>query len=206
MIKLSKAGSILNFQILYNYKDLIVTISSQQLKAKYGNLFWGVIRILGIPALTTFVYAFFLKMAFNVQSSGFEYFTSIYSGMLPWLFFRNLFLSTAESAIKERVLLKKANFPRLIIPLSSWWLNFIELLPGVLLLVLFSITSVNAVNTMLFFFSCYFVSGFLLCIRAWVKHVLFVYQIQLYSRRNKIYFAIDNVCIACFVFFRCSAF
>jgi lipopolysaccharide transport system permease protein len=72
----------------------------------------------------------------KLPSDGFPYPIFAYSAILPWtLFSRSLERSTL-SIVNEGALIKKVYFPRLIIPIVSTFINFVDLAVGLVILVL----------------------------------------------------------------------
>jgi ABC-type polysaccharide/polyol phosphate export permease len=119
---------------IVHYKDLLYLMSKKWIKTKYEHSYIGMGWIIINPLITTIVYTIFFGMAFNVGISKTYYFLFIYSGMLPWVFFKDVFLDVLDIFPKEPQMIKNLNFPRLIVPLSLVLLKLVEFLLGIVFL------------------------------------------------------------------------
>lgn len=126
---------------VFQYRDLLYLMSKKWIRLKYEHSVIGIGWIIISPLITAIIYTIFFGMAFKVGLSRSEYFIFIYSGMLPWLFFRDVFIDVLDIFAKEPNTIKRTNFPRLIVPLSSVLLKLVEF--GFGLIVLFIVVAVS---------------------------------------------------------------
>ncbi len=119
---------------LFRYRGLMVLLSKKSVKAKYEDSYIGLGWMVASPIVTTLVYTFFFSIMFNVHTARTTYFLYIYSGMLPWIFFRDVFIETLDAFPKESLIVKRTNFPRLIIPLSIVLTKMLQFSVGVIVL------------------------------------------------------------------------
>jgi lipopolysaccharide transport system permease protein len=129
-----KASFVESIKNIIRYKDLLVLMSKKWIKNKYEHSYIGLGWIIVSPLITTIVYTVFFGMAFDVGISRKMYFLFIYSGMLPWLFFRDVFLEVLDIFPKEPQLIKRTSFPRIIVPFSLVLLKLVEFLFGLVFL------------------------------------------------------------------------
>lgn len=106
--------------------DLLVAMSTKELKARYKHTIFGFLWILINPLMQMvvigFVFRFFLKEPVN------NYFYFLFIGLLVWQFFTQSIMTATPSVVYERALIKKARFPYAVIPLSIVASNFVNLI------------------------------------------------------------------------------
>lgn len=119
---------------VFQYKDLLYLLSKKWIKTKYEHSYIGIGWIIFNPLITTIVYTIFFGMAFDTGVSKTYYFLFIYSGMLPWLFFKDVFLDVLDIFPKEPQIIKNLSFPRIIVPLSLVMLKLVEFIVGIIFL------------------------------------------------------------------------
>ncbi len=123
------------------YKDLLVLLSKKWIKSKYEHSYIGLGWIIVNPLITTIVYTIFFGMVFKIGFTSSQYFLFIYSGILPWVFFRDVFLEILDIFPKEPNIIKRTNFPRIILPLSVVLLKFVEFVFGLTIILLVAFAS-----------------------------------------------------------------
>ena len=119
---------------ILRYKDLLYLMSKKWIKTKYEHSYIGIGWIIINPLITTIVYTIFFSMAFRPGVKPTYYFLFVYSGMLPWLFFKDVFLDVLDIFPKEPQIIKNLNFPRIIVPLSLVLLKLVEFCIGIVVL------------------------------------------------------------------------
>lgn len=116
-------------------KDLTVALVVKELKSKYKSATFGFLWILINPLLQmivlTIVFSIFLKI--NIKN----YPLFVFSGLLPWMFFSLSLQSGTSSLIANRDLIKKLNFPRELLPISSVLAHLSTFILAMVLLALF---------------------------------------------------------------------
>jgi ABC-type polysaccharide/polyol phosphate export permease len=108
------------------YFDFLWVMTEKELKARYKNtvfgFLWSFINPLLQMLVIGFVFRFFIKEPIN------NYFWYLLVGLLVWNFFSLSLTKATPSILSERSLIKKAAFPREVIPLSIIFSNFINML------------------------------------------------------------------------------
>jgi len=124
----------LTFRDVWNYRHLILTFTTRNLKLKYKSSIFGFLWSLITPLLMMMVYTVVFSYIIRIQVD-FPYVVFVLCGLLPWTFFASS-LSLASNAILENAnLIKKVFFPRVTIPIASVLSNLVNL--GVSLILLF---------------------------------------------------------------------
>jgi ABC-2 type transport system permease protein len=113
---------------LWRFRELLVSMVERELKIRYKNSILGFLWSFIIPLVTTAVLTFVFG---NFGSIGVESFSAyILAAYLPYLFFQQSVLDSAQSILIQLPLVKKIYFPRELLPLASIIANFIHLLSG----------------------------------------------------------------------------
>lgn len=113
---------------LWRYRELLWTMVERELRIRYKNsvlgILWSFLIPLSITGVLTFVYGYLVN-------TGIESFSAyILAAYLPFLFFQQSILDSAQSILSHIALVKKIYFPREILVLSVVISNFVHLLLG----------------------------------------------------------------------------
>lgn len=112
---------------LWQFRELFIILAWRDIKVRYKQTVigaaWSIIR----PLLTMIVFTIvFSKVAGLKSPSNAPYAILVYAAMLPWQFFSNALSESSGSLIGNANLITKVYFPRIIIPLSSVVVSFID--------------------------------------------------------------------------------
>lgn len=122
---------------LYDYKDLIWTLSVKELKVQYRNSFLGFLWSLLNPLLMMLIFSFVFTNVLKFGIKDFPVF--LLCGLLPWNFFNAALISATGSIVANGPLIKKVYFPREILPLSTVLANLFNFLLSLIVLFIFLI-------------------------------------------------------------------
>lgn len=114
------------FRELRQYVDLVLIMTEKELKVRYKNTFFGFLWVVINPLVQMFVIGFVFR--FFIKEPIQNYYFYLLVGLLVWNFFSLSLTKVTPSIINERQLIKKAKFPKEVIPLSIILSNFIHLL------------------------------------------------------------------------------
>ena len=105
------------FKSLYDYRELLKTSISKDVRGKYKNSILGVVWSFLNPLLQIAVYA--LVFPLLMRGGGIDNYTVfICCGLIPWTFFSSAISRTAFTIIENGNIVKKVYFPREILPIS----------------------------------------------------------------------------------------
>lgn len=153
MITFPHRQSLLSYaKELFRYRGLMVLMSKKSIKAKYEDSYIGMGWMIASPIITTLVYTFFFSLMFNIKAAKITYFLYIYSGMLPWIFFRDVFIEILDVFPKESLVVKRTSFPRLILPFSVTLTKMIQFGFGVIVLFIIAIASGKDISAHFYLF------------------------------------------------------
>lgn len=114
------------FKELYEYRQLLKSNISKEVRGKYKGSFLGILWSFVNPLLMTLVYA--IVFPFLLKSSQPHYTTFIVIAIIPWTWFTYTIMSGTNTFLVNAGIIKKVYFPREILPLSvvtSEAVNFI---------------------------------------------------------------------------------
>lgn len=114
-----------------HFIDLLIGMTEKELKVRYKNTVFGFLWIVINPILQMIiigtVFTFFIKEPIQ------NYYYFLFSGLLVWNFFSLSLSKATPSIVFDRMLIKKAKFPRIVIPVSIILSNFIHMVIAFLL-------------------------------------------------------------------------
>jgi lipopolysaccharide transport system permease protein len=100
-------------------------MTEKELRARYKHTIFGFFWLVANPLLQMlvigFVFTFFMKEPIT------NYYSYLFTGLLVWNFFSLSLTKATPSIVFERSLIKKAAFPRAVIPLSIIMSNLVHL-------------------------------------------------------------------------------
>jgi len=109
----------LNLRELWQYRDLLFTLISRDLKLRYKQTVLGVAWVVIQPLLAAGVFSFVFGTVAKFSSGKIPYLVFSYAGLLGWNLFSGILTRITGSLVANSHLIAKVFFPRLILPLSS---------------------------------------------------------------------------------------
>jgi len=111
--------SALNLRELWQFRDLLLSFASRDLKLRYKQTALGVIWVVLQPLMAAGVFSFVFGKVAKMPSDGVPYFAFSFAGMLGWNLFSNIVTKTSGCLLGNQQLISKVFFPRLVLPLSN---------------------------------------------------------------------------------------
>jgi ABC-type polysaccharide/polyol phosphate export permease len=103
---------------LYRYRGVIWAMAKYDVSARYVGTIGGVLWAVLHPALTVVIYWFVFSVGFKAQGpAGMPFVLYFVSGLVPWLFFNEVLVSSMNAVTANASLIKKTVFPAEILPL-----------------------------------------------------------------------------------------
>jgi lipopolysaccharide transport system permease protein len=114
---------------LWSYRELFRVLAWRDLSVRYKQtvigLLWAVIR----PFLTMVVFTIIFGRIAKLPTDGnAPYPLMVFAGMLPWTFFSSGLSDASNSLISNTSLISKVYFPRLIVPIATIAVAFVDFL------------------------------------------------------------------------------
>ncbi|MFN4145571.1 MAG: ABC transporter permease [Runella sp.] len=119
---------------LWKNRELLWILARRDLLARYKQTVigasWAVIRPFATMAVMVFVFS---KVAKLKGDAGVPYPLMVLAGITIWTFFSNIFTQISHSILLNSNLVTKTYFPRLVMPLSSMIVGFVDFLIAMVL-------------------------------------------------------------------------
>ena len=123
------------WQDLWHYRELLYFLAWRDILVRYKQTVIGVVWALLRPFITMVIFTIIFGRIAQLPSEGVPYPILVFSAVLPWLFFSSALTECSNSLINDSNLISKVYFPRLLLPISSVVVNFVDLLiSGMILL------------------------------------------------------------------------
>jgi lipopolysaccharide transport system permease protein len=121
---------------LWRYRELFQVLASRDISVRYKQTVIGVAWALIRPVLTMVVFTVIFGRLAKLPSDGeAPYALMVFAGMLPWTFFATALSDSSTSVVNNSSLIGKVYFPRLIVPIATVVVGFIDFLVGFAILV-----------------------------------------------------------------------
>lgn len=114
-----------------HFLELLVAMTERELRARYKRTVFGFFWLVANPILQMLVIGFVFRFFMKSPIPNYNYY--LFLGLLIWNFFSLSLTKATPSIVFERNLIKKANFPHAVIPLSIVVSNLVHLLAAFLL-------------------------------------------------------------------------
>ncbi len=114
---------------LWRIRELFRVLAWRDLSVRYKQTVIGVLWALIRPFLTMLVLTIIFGRIARLPSDGnAPYALMVFAGILPWTFFSNGLSEASNSLINNEKLISKIYFPRLIVPLATVVVAFVDFL------------------------------------------------------------------------------
>jgi lipopolysaccharide transport system permease protein len=126
--KIEPSAGKFHWKELWLYRELFFFFTWRDVKVKYKQTALGVLWVVLQPLFSVAVFSLFFGRALQVPSEGLPYPVFVFSGLLLWSFFSSSVSNSGNSMLSQAAIIKKIYFPRLIIPISTVLVSFLDLL------------------------------------------------------------------------------
>ena len=114
---------------LWRYRELFQVLAWRDLSVRYKQTVIGVLWALIRPFLTMLVFTIIFGRIAKLPTDGnVPYALMVFAGMLPWTFFSSGLSEASNSLINNEKLISKVYFPRLIVPIATIVVAFVDFL------------------------------------------------------------------------------
>lgn len=117
-----------------NYWDLLVVLLQTEMKVRYKSKALGYLWSIAHPLAHSFIFFIAFKIMMRVRVE--DYAIVLISGLFPWQWFANS-VGSAPKTFVGNALIKKLNFPKIIIPLTAILNHMIHFLLSLPVIVIF---------------------------------------------------------------------
>ena len=114
---------------LWRFRELFQVLAWRDLSVRYKQTVIGVLWALIRPFLTMLVLTIIFGRIARLPTAGnAPYALMVFAGILPWTFFSNGLSEASNSLINNEKLISKVYFPRLIVPIATVAVAFVDFL------------------------------------------------------------------------------
>jgi lipopolysaccharide transport system permease protein len=114
---------------LWRYRELFRLLAWRDLSVRYKQTIIGVLWALIRPFLTMLVFTIVFGRIAKLPTDGnAPYALMVFAGILPWTFFSTGLSEASNSLINNEKLITKVYFPRLIVPIATVVVAFVDFL------------------------------------------------------------------------------
>ena len=118
-----------------NYRDLIAVLTQKEMKVRYKSSFFGYFWSVAHPLAFAFVYFIAFKVVMRIQMADYSLF--LIAGLFPWQWFSSSVCAAPTIFMANASIIKKVNFPRNIIPLTTVLQDMIHFILSIPVIVVF---------------------------------------------------------------------
>lgn len=118
----------INWNELWQFKELFQTLAWRDIKVKYKQTFIGVIWAILQPIVQMVVFSFFFGKLANIPSDNVPYPLFSFSGLILWTMFTSALTTSSNSLVGSANLISKVYFPRIVVPVATTIVTYIDYL------------------------------------------------------------------------------
>ena len=119
---------------LWEYRELLYFLTWRDIQVRYKQTLLGFAWAIIQPFFTMVVFSLFFGRLAKMPSDGVPYPVFSYAALVPWTFFSNGLIQSANSLAGNANLIQKVFFPRMVIPLSAILSGIVDFLAAFLML------------------------------------------------------------------------
>lgn len=122
---------------LWRYRELFYFLAWRDVLVRYKQTTLGIAWALIRPLLTMIIFTVVFSKLAKLPSGNIPYPLLVLAAMLPWQFFASAVAESGNSLIGNSNMISKVYFPRLVIPVSSVMVSFVDfMISGVIIFAL----------------------------------------------------------------------
>ena len=114
---------------LWRYRELFRVLAWRDLAVRYKQTVIGVLWALIRPLLTMLIFTIIFSRIAKLPADGdAPYALMVFAGILPWTFFASGLSEPSNSLLNNERLISKVYFPRMIVPIATVVVAFVDFL------------------------------------------------------------------------------
>jgi lipopolysaccharide transport system permease protein len=119
IIRPSKNWRLLDLRELWEFRELLVTLTMRDLRVRYKQTAIGMLWVVIQPVMTMVVFSLIFGRLGGLPSDQLPYPIFVFTALLPWQLFARALMQGSASVVTFGGMMGKVYFPRVIAPLSS---------------------------------------------------------------------------------------
>jgi lipopolysaccharide transport system permease protein len=121
---------------VWEYRSLIRVLAKRDLKIRYSQTLFGMLWAVIQPLVAIFIYTIFFYYLLGIQTGTLPYPLFVLPGIIGWFHFSNIINGAGISLQTNPDLIRKVEFPKLVLPLSMIVSGLLEVAITFLLMIL----------------------------------------------------------------------
>lgn len=113
-------------QKVWSNRSLIGVLAKREIELKYAHMWLGMGWVLAQPLLHLVIYSIFFGYILQIQTFDYPYFLFVFSGLVVWNLFSQVFSSSGMVLLSNRDLITKSSFPKIIFAFTKALVACIE--------------------------------------------------------------------------------
>ena len=127
ILKPTSGWRVLDLKSLWAYRDLLYFLSVRGIKIKYAQSILGVGWAVADPLIQALLFTVIFGNLAQLSSDGVPYILFSYTAMVAWTYFSGILNESTSSLIKNRGMIGKVYFPRLVLPMAAVFGKLLDL-------------------------------------------------------------------------------
>lgn len=119
VIQPTSGWRVIDFRALWEYRDLLYFLSVRGIKIKYAQSILGVGWAVANPLIQALLFTVIFGNLAALSSDGSPYILFSFTAMTTWTYFSGILSEATDSVVKNRDMIGKVYFPRLILPMAA---------------------------------------------------------------------------------------
>lgn len=121
---------------LWRLRGLMLVFAIREIRVRYSNTSFGLLWVLLQPIPSVIVFTFFFDRVIQVDTGDVPYSVFALIGLVGWNYFTYLSLSMGNAFLESPDVVKKIDFPRVLLPLSRVFSGGVDFIFALLLIAL----------------------------------------------------------------------
>jgi lipopolysaccharide transport system permease protein len=124
----------LDLRELWSFRELAVVLAARDLRVRYKQTVLGVAWAVVQPLVAAAIFTIVLGRLAGVPSDGLPYVVFAYSGLVIWTYFANGLEGVSQSLVRDRDLVTRTYFPRILAPAAGTIPGLVDLVVSLVVL------------------------------------------------------------------------
>lgn len=135
IITARNTGLITYLKEVWSSRRMVLVFARRDIKTKYAQTMLGLFWVILQPLTGAAIFTFFFTNLFDLADFGIyiPYFLFSLSGFLGWMYFIYIVTNAGLSLQQEENLIKKVNFPKILLPISKALVGLVDFGIGIVL-------------------------------------------------------------------------
>lgn len=139
VIKPDSSWNLFDWKEILRYRELLYIFTWRDIKIRYKQTLLGLVWVIFQPSVSTLVFTIFFGNLAKIPSGNLPYSLFVLAGLVFWSFFSNAVSAASNSMVANEGIIKKVYFPKLILPIASVAISFVDFCINCVTLLIFAV-------------------------------------------------------------------